>query len=72
MSGSDAVFEAIAVVEHQGSMTTDGEGQGHYICDVLEKRSKCWFRTNDNSYPVMTNKEQVTQNAYVVLLKRSD
>ena len=47
-SGTDASFEPIAVIDHQGEMTRDGEGQGHYICDLIHKDSQNWYRTIDN------------------------
>ena len=60
------------MIEFRGSINLDGQSQGHYICDVQEQSSKLWFRTNDNSYPLEILKEQVTKQAYVILLKRED
>ena len=71
-SGHTSSYEAISIIEFQGRINEAGYSQGHYICDLQEQISKCWFRTNDNRYPVMINKNEVTKNAYVVLLKRSD
>ena len=51
-------------------MTSDGDGQGHYICDVKCSQTKFWFRTNDNMDPFPINHESVTENAVVILYKR--
>ena len=61
-----------AIIEHQGTMTQDGDGQGHYICDIRQKDSDCdaWFRTNDNMMPVKLLPKDVTKKAVVVLYKR--
>ena len=66
----EAHFEALAIIEHSGSMTSDGDGQGHYICDVKSSQSKTWFKTNDNMDPVPINLDYVTKNAVVVLYKK--
>ena len=60
------------MIEFRGSINSAGQSQGHYVCDVQEQSSKLWFRTNDNSYPLEILKEQVTKQAYVILLKRED
>ena len=69
-SRTEAEFEALAVIEHAGNMTSDGDGQGHYICDIKCSQSKAWFRTNDNLDPVPINLHSVTKRAVVVLYKR--
>ena len=51
-------------------MTTDSEGQGHYICDVKTKNNQ-WFRTNDNKIPVQIKAENVTKYPVVVLYKKN-
>ena len=60
----------MAVIEHSGSMTSDGDGQGHYICDVKCSQTNTWFRTNDNMDPYPINLNNVTENAVVILYKR--
>jgi hypothetical protein len=50
-------------------MTTDGDAQGHYICDVKWKESETWFRTNDNMIPIPILSQNVTKNAVVILYK---
>ena len=69
-SSSEAQFEPLAVIDHKGTMTSDGDGQGHYICDVKSKETNTWFRTNDNMKPVPISSHSVTKNAVVVLYKR--
>ena len=65
------MFEAIACIEHQGQMTRDGEGQGHYICDVKAKDNQ-WYRTNDNDSPVQISKQHVSKKAAVVLYRKCE
>ena len=67
---SEAWFEPLAVIEHRGSMTRDGEGQGHYICDVKSNISKTWHRTNDNNDPISISRGCVTKNGVVILYKQ--
>ena len=69
---SEAWFEPLAVIEHRGSMTRDGEGQGHYICDVKSNISKTWHRTNDNNDPISISRGCVTKNGVVVLYKQKN
>ena len=68
--GNEAAYEAISVVEFDGSITFSGQSHGHYICDVQERSGNSWFRTNDNCYPIPITKDLVSKNAYVILLKR--
>ena len=72
MRGHDEYYQAISIVEFEGSINSSGQSHGHYICDVEEQTSKVWFRTNDNSFPLPILLEDVSKNAYVVLLRRSD
>ena len=51
-------------------MTSDGEGVGHYICDVKSKDKDMWFQTNDNQIPVSISANEVTQSPVVVLYKK--
>ena len=68
-SRSEAEFEAIAVIEHEGYMTGDGDGQGHYVCDVKCSQSSSWLRTNDNMDPLPISIQSVTKNGVVILYK---
>ena len=67
--GLEGIFEPIALIEHQGRMTSDGEGQGHYICDVKTK-DNYWFRTNDNQLPVHISQNNVSKKSVVVLYRK--
>jgi hypothetical protein len=68
----EAEYQAVSIIEFEGSIDFAGQSQGHYICDVQEQSSKFWFRTNDNCYPIPILLEAVSKNAYVILLKRTD
>jgi uncharacterized UBP type Zn finger protein len=69
--GSQVWYEAIAVIEYMGRLSQNGESEGHYICDVKDTISNQWFRTNDNSTPFPLRTSDVSQNGYVVLLRRA-
>ena len=69
-SRSVANFEALAVIEHQGNITRDGEGQGHYLCDIKSSKTNTWFRTNDNNVPLPISTDNVTKNGVVILYKK--
>ena len=69
-SGIYANFEPIALVEHQGHLSQDGGTQGHYICDLEDKETLQWFRTNDNQNPVQIELKSVTQKPVVILYKK--
>jgi ubiquitin C-terminal hydrolase len=68
-SGLECTFEAIALIEHQGQMTKDGEGQGHYICDVKTKEND-WYRTNDNKSHIQIAQKYVSKKSVVVLYRK--
>ena len=72
VQGWEANYKVISAIEFRGSINAAGESQGHYICDIQEKFTQAWFRTNDNSIPVPIQQDEVTRKAYVVLLHRSD
>ena len=59
----ESTFEAVALIEHQGQMTSDGEGQGHY-------KDNHWYRTNDNKSPAKISQEYVSKKSVVVLYKK--
>ena len=68
--GCMGIFEAIAIIDHQGQMTRDGEGQGHYRCDVKQNGTQDWYQTNDNNEPVPILIDNVTKKAVVVLYSK--
>ena len=63
-------YEAVSIIEYQGSVQTTGESDGHYICDIRHKSEGTWFRTNDNKDPVPIRQEDVSKCAYVILYKQ--
>ena len=68
--GLEAWYEAISVIEFKGSITNTGGSQGHYLCDIRDKTTKKWFRTNDNTDPIQIRTSDVSQYGYVILFKR--
>ena len=66
MEGS---YEPIAVIQHEGDVATDGETQGHYICDLKWKHSSSWFRTNDNAMPIPIPLQNVTKKGVIILYR---
>ena len=68
--GQDNWYEPISIIEHKGIITRDGISAGHYICDVKEKKSKYWYRTDDSKYPVRITLDDVSTKAYAVLYRR--
>ena len=69
--GSQAWYSPISVIEFRGRLSRNGESRGHYICDVNDKHTRTWFRTNDNCHPIQLELSDVSQNGYVVLYKRT-
>ena len=63
------LYEPFAIIAHAGEIKSTGESTGHYICDVKEKYSNSWFRTNDSNIPYQINDRDVTKDAYIVLYK---
>ena len=69
MDGNRSKFQPVAVISHQGQMTTDGEGQGHYTCDVKTTGGH-WYRTNDNEAPVKITSRKLSKKCAVVLYSK--
>ena len=69
---SGSYYEAIAVIEFKGELNDYQESSGHYICDVKEKSSNCWFRANDNYDPIQIDVTDVSKYGYVILLKKME
>ena len=63
-------YEAISVIEYKGRLSSTGDSQGHYMCDIKDNVTNRWFRTNDNSPPFPVRVSDVSQYGYVVLFKR--
>ena len=60
----------MAVIEYRGRVTPSGHSDGHYICDVKDKSSGKWFRTDDNKQPVEIKLQDVSSCGYVILYKK--
>ena len=58
-------------ISSRDSMTRDGEGQGHYICDVKAKDNQ-WYKTNDNDSPVQISRQHVSKKSAVVLYRKCE
>ena len=63
-------YEAIGVIEFQGTLTRAGVSQGHYICDIKNKETNLWYRTNDNRDSFQIGTSQVSKKASTVLFRR--
>ena len=63
-------YEAIGVIEFQETLTRAGVSQGHYICDIKNKETNLWYRTNDNRDPFQIGTSQVSKKASAVLFRR--
>ena len=64
------MYECIGVIEFDGRLSTSGQSGGHYTCDIKERMSNMWFRTNDERNPITIQVADVSKYAYIVLLKR--
>ena len=65
-------YEPVAVIEFQGTVNSQGNSNGHYICDIKDRLSDKWFKTNDNKIPIPIRVSSVSKEAYVILYKRSN
>ena len=63
-------YEAVSIVEFQGSVRNTGESEGHYICDIKDRASKKWYRTNDNKTPIPIKVDEVSRFAYVIMYRK--
>ena len=68
--GHESEYEVVSIIEYKGSLRSTGESEGHYICDIKDKSSGKWFRTNDNNNPIQIEPEDVSNFAYVILYKK--
>ena len=69
-NGHGSQFEAVAIVEYQGRVRRTGDSAGHYICDIKDRASKKWYRTNDNKIPIPIEVDEVSRFAYVIMYKK--
>jgi uncharacterized UBP type Zn finger protein len=63
-------YEAVSIIEYQASVRSTGDSDGHYICDIKDRSSQKWFRTNDNNNPIPIELEEVSKFGYVILYKK--
>ena len=63
-------YEPVSIIEYRGRLNATGESGGHYICDLKDKKSQLWFRTNDNLQPFEIGSLNVTKKPVVVLYKK--
>ena len=68
--GNLNVYECIAVIEFDGRLTASGQSGGHYTCDIKERMSNLWYKTNDEQEPTQIQVTDVSKYAYAVLFKR--
>ena len=68
--GHQAFYGPTAVIEFKGRVYPSGESAGHYLCDVKDKTSRKWFRTNEDKFPHQIETSDVSKCGYVVLYKR--
>ena len=60
-------FKPIAVIHHDGYVSGN-DTRGHYMTDVLDKKSSQWLRTSDDTEP--RKLETITDQGYIFLYKR--
>ena len=65
-------YEAVAIIEFQGHVSSRGESAGHYICDIKHRLTESWLRTNDNRIPVPIEPDIVSNLANVILYRKMD
>ena len=69
--GVVTTYEAIAIIEFAGNVeSARGDSRGHYTCDIKDKSSGGWFRTNDNAIPKTIKSKDVSNLPYVVLYRK--
>ena len=58
------------MIEFDGRLSASGQSGGHYTCDIKDRMSNMWFKTNDEQDPLPIQEEDVSKYAYIVLFKR--
>ena len=69
--GVDSWFQAISVIEFNGTLSPSCDSNGHYLCDIKDKSTDSWFRTSDENQPTSIQNSEVSKFRYVVLYKRA-
>ena len=72
VKGNNAWYEPISLIEHRGSVGSTGVSHGHYVCDIKDKSTNNWFRTNDDKLPIQIESKDVSNQPYVILLRKID
>ena len=65
-------YEAVAIIEFQGHVSSQGDSAGHYICDIKHRSTESWFRTNDKNTPEPIEPDNVSNLANVILYRKMD
>ena len=63
-------YEPVSIIEFRGRLNAAGTSSGHYICDLKDKKSGMWYRTNDNNDPIQIDEINISKSAYVVLYNK--
>ena len=63
-------YEPVSIIEYRGRVNAAGQSGGHYICDLKDKKSGMWYRTNDNKDPVQINESKISKSGYVILYRK--
>ena len=71
VNDSEDRYEAISVIEFQGTLSFTGQSEGHYTCNVKDSSSSKWFKTNDGCDPLQVSTSEVSKCGYVVLFKQA-
>ena len=58
------------MIEHSGILKDSRKSSGHYICDIKDKKTGRWFRTDDDKSPRRIEAQNVSKFGYIVLYKR--
>ena len=58
------------MIEFNGTLSSAGDSNGHYICDIKDKITDSWFRTSDETQPISIQNSEVSKLGYVALFKR--
>ena len=64
----EAEFEPIAVIHHQGQVSSNNDTSGHYRADVLHPQSRQWFQTSDDEAPRLIT--QPSNKGYILIYKK--
>ena len=64
----DAEFEPIAVIHHQGHVSSNNDTVGHYRADILNPVSRQWFQTSDDEAPKLVS--QPSKKGYILIYKK--